>query len=166
MARQAACVFFRRVAWHSGLRQARCRLPIRGSGTNHCRQIVQGLFRERAMMIQSSPNLSSRQPWFRLRMDHFSIARLSGSLLVSTGGSFLESAEALRRGIRSIMKPRSAAALAFFLFFSTSLRARQEDDKRERIDLHTYYRHAGWIMDWPTPEFHWRLVSLDQPQSR
>jgi len=44
------------------------------------------------------------------------------------------------------MKPRSAAVLAFLLLISTSLRARQEDDKRKKIDLHTYYRHAGWIM--------------------
>jgi hypothetical protein len=50
------------------------------------------------------------------------------------------------------MTAKSAAIFASLLLISTPLRARQEDDNRQRIDLHLYYRHAGWVMGRPTPD--------------
>src|SRR5262249_18713584 len=87
----------RRATWHSGLRQARWRLPIRGSGKYQRRQIVQGLFRERAIVILHHHSLTCGQPLPLSRVVHFWRAVLSGSLPVSIGGSFLESAEAQER---------------------------------------------------------------------
>jgi hypothetical protein len=75
MARHPAWVFFRRAAWHSGFRQARCRAQIRRSGRNQCRQIEQGFFRAKGMVFHHHPTLVYGLAGFQLRI----------------GGSILES---------------------------------------------------------------------------
>lgn len=81
--RQSACVFRRRSFWQSGLRHARCRSPTRGSGRNHRRQIVQGLFRASGMVILHGHRAA------------LVLGQSAGSFLESRGGSVLPSAEVI-----------------------------------------------------------------------
>ena len=86
-AHQSAWVLRRRATWHFGLLHACCRDPTRLSGRNQQRQMQQGLFRASGMVTHHHLTV---QTTLSSTLDY----QAGGSLLVSTGGSLLESAEA------------------------------------------------------------------------
>ena len=86
-ARHLAWALLCRAALQAGLSQARWRAPTLTSGRNQRRQIEQGFLRVLAMVIHCHRSLG------------FSYA-LAGSLLASSGGSILVSAEGLAESSR------------------------------------------------------------------